>query len=263
LISQPAQYLLRFDDLCPTVSRERWQHCRALIEEFDLRPILAVVPDNQDPALQVSPPDPRFWGEMRVMQSAGATIGLHGYRHLCASRGRSLVPLQDASEFAGVPAEIQRLWIHEGLRILREQDLSAKIWVAPRHGFDANTLRALRAEGVGLVSDGLTPRAFLRDGLIWIPQQLWAPVERPSGLWTICVHPNTATKAQIADLRAFLRSHAQQFTSVERALAEAPPLELSMVERIDEIVAFWRIRTARAKRRLRGSVRKRVAYQTP
>jgi predicted deacetylase len=263
LISQPAQYLLRFDDLCPTVSRERWQQCRALIEEFALQPTLAIVPDNQDPELQVSPPDPRFWGEMRVMQASGATIGLHGYRHLCASRGRSLVPWQDISEFAGVPSAIQRLWIHEGLRMLREQDLAAKVWVAPRHGFDANTLRVLRAEGIELVSDGLTPRAFLREGLVWLPQQLWAPVDKPCGLWTICVHPNTAGQAQIAELRAFLHRHAQQFTSVERVLAEGQPLEQSMVERIDEIVAFWRIRTARAKRRLQESVRKQVAYQTP
>ncbi len=262
MIPQSAQYLLRFDDLCPTVSRERWQHCRSLIEEFRLQPILAIIPDNQDPELQVSPPNPQFWDEMRAMQAAKATIGLHGYRHLCASGSRSLVPLQDASEFAGVPVEIQRLWIHEGMRMLREQGLNASIWVAPRHGFDANTLRVLRAEGIKLLSDGLIPRPFLRDGLIWIPQQLWAPVEKPSGLWTICVHPNAASDAQIADLRVFLRSHVQQITSVDRALADALPNEPSIVERIDETLASWRIRTARAKKRLQGSVRKHVAYQT-
>jgi len=61
MILSPAQYLLRIDDLCPTVSAERWQQFQSLIEEFRLRPILAVVPDNQDPELKVSPPDPAFW----------------------------------------------------------------------------------------------------------------------------------------------------------------------------------------------------------
>ena len=144
----PAQYLLRIDDLCPTVSAERWQQFQSLIEEFRLRPILAVVPDNQDPELKVSPPDPAFWDCMRALEAAGAAIGLHGYQHLCVTRGRSLVDLHRISEFAGVPAATQRAWIGEGLRILRGHGLNPNIWVAPRHGFDRNTLAALREQGV-------------------------------------------------------------------------------------------------------------------
>ena len=124
MIPAPAQYLLRFDDLCPTVSRERWRRFRSLIEEFRLRPILAIVPDNCDPELQVSPPDPAFWEQMRALEAAGATIGLHGYRHLCSSRGRSLLGLDRMSEFAGVAIETQRAWIREGLRILRGHGLN-------------------------------------------------------------------------------------------------------------------------------------------
>ena len=87
-----------------------------MIEEFRLQPILAVVPDNRDPELEFSPPDPEFLERMRMLEAAGATIGLHGYRHLCESRGRSLLGLARTSEFAGVAAETQRAWIHEGLR---------------------------------------------------------------------------------------------------------------------------------------------------
>ncbi len=247
LIAQPAHYLLRFDDLCPAVSRERWRRCRALIEEFQIRPILAVVADNQDAELQVSPPDPEFWSRIREMESAGAAIGLHGYRHLCVSRGRSLVPLSRVSEFAGVAAEIQREWIREGLHILRSRGLDPKIWVAPRHGFDQNTLHALRAEGMLFVSDGFTRRPFLRDELVWIPQQLWAPVKKVSGLWTICVHANTASDTEIAGLRSFLCHHAKQFTSLERALEDFPPGNLSIAEKISAKCALWQIRASRAK----------------
>jgi len=45
---------------------------------------------------------------MRTLEAAGATITLHGYRHLCRSKGKSLVPLHSHSEFAGVPQELQR-----------------------------------------------------------------------------------------------------------------------------------------------------------
>jgi hypothetical protein len=257
-----AQYLLRFDDLCPTVSREGWRRCRAVIDEFQIQPILAIVPDNRDPELQAAPPDAEFWHQMQGMERAGAMIGLHGYRHLCANHGRSLVPIHRASEFAGLPAETQRAWIREGLRVLRDRGLDPKIWVAPRHGFDRNTLRALRSEGIQLVSDGFARRPFLRGGFVWIPQQLWAPLEKPDGLWTICVHPNSASEMQIAALRGFLRGHAPQFTSVDRMLAGSPLSELTVAERIDEKLALLRLRAARTKRRLRDGLRKGVVIHS-
>jgi predicted deacetylase len=249
-VRREARYLLRFDDLCPTVSRERWQNCRALIEEFQIRPILAVIPDNHDAELRVSPPNPEFWNQLRAMEADGATIGLHGYRHLCVSEGRGLVPLSRMSEFAGVPADTQRDWICAGLRILRKRGLDPKIWIAPRHGFDPNTLSALGSEGIQLLSDGFAERPFLRDGLVWIPQQIWEPVEKREGLWTICMHPNAAGGRELAKLHAFLQKHAKQFTSIERALAEFPSGKLGMVEHVRAAWILWRTRASRARRDL-------------
>lgn len=247
-----AQYLLRFDDLCPSMSRQGWRRFLALIEEFQLRPILAIVPDNHDPGLEIAPPDPEFWSQMRAFQSAGATIGLHGYRHLCVNRGRSLVPLRDESEFAGVGEETQRLWIREGLRILRSHGLNPRIWIAPRHGFDRATLRALRAEGIELLSDGFARAPFVRGGVTWLPMQIWAPVEKAGGLWTICVHPNTAPSMRVEQLRAFLQTHASQFTSVERVLSEFPAVPLSLVGKLASDAAVRRLKAIdKAKRSVR------------
>ncbi len=251
MIPRPAQYLLRFDDLCPTMARERWRRFLPLIEEFGLSPILAVVPDNRDEDLNLAPPDPEFWARMRAMEAAGATIGLHGYRHLCQSRGRSLSPLHTMSEFAGAPEETQRQWMREGLGILRGQGLNPRIFVAPRHGFDRATLDALRAEGIRLLSDGFARVPFTRGGVTWIPQQLWGPAVKDKGLWTICVHSNSATEAQVSALSAFLRAHAAQFTSVDRVLAELLPGKLSPVERVHEALALWRFQ-ARKQRKLRS-----------
>jgi hypothetical protein len=251
LIPRPAKYLLRFDDLCPTVSRERWRQCRALVDEFRVRPILAVVPSNLDPELEVSPADAGFWQDLRNLEKTGATIGLHGYRHLRQSRGRSFVPLQTFSEFAGVPSHWQRTWISEGLEILRSEGLTARIWVAPQHGFDANTLRALKAEGIHLLSDGFARVPFLRGGILWIPQQLWGPLEKADGLWTICIHPNAAGPAQIDALRSFLGEHAHQFTSVDSVMAEFPLRALTFAEHLSAQVAVRRVLIAHQKA-LRG-----------
>ena len=246
-----AQYLLRFDDLCPTVHAARWAQFQELTAEFGLKPILAVVPDNQDPELEVSPPDPAFWERVRAMEAAGAAIGLHGYRHICRERGRSLLDLQRTSEFAGVPPEMQRAWIREGLRILRGHGLDPKLWVAPRHGFDAETINALLAEGISLLSDGFARAPFLCRGMAWIPQQLWAPVEKRTGLWTICIHPNTAGDTEIAVLRDFLAAHGAQFTSVDRALTDYRPATLTLAARIQAVCAVRRRKLSQAVRPMR------------
>jgi predicted deacetylase len=245
----PAQYLLRVDDLCPTTSRERWQLFRALIEEFRLQPILAVVPDNRDHDLAVSEADSSFSGQMRALEYGGSMIGLHGYRHLCHSCGRNRLGLDRASEFAGVPSEMQRKWIGEGLRILRGHGLNPRIFVPPHHGFDTNTLSALRSEGIPLLSDGFARRPFLCGEVTWIPQQLWAAEEKVSGVWTICVHPNTASAANVAGVRAFLRAHAGQFTSVDRLLDEVPATTLTLAERLHAEAALCRFKLFRAARR--------------
>jgi len=250
MIAAPARYLVRFDDLCPTMDGARWARWREPIAEFGLRPILAVVPENRDLELEVSPPDPAFWSEMREMESAGATIGLHGYRHLCESSGRSALGLHRRSEFAGVPEKTQRGWIAAGLEILRGHGLNPRIFVAPRHGFDMNTLRALRAEGIPLLSDGFARRPFSRNGVTWIPQQLWGPLDKPRGAWTICVHPNTASEEEFLRLRAFLRERPAQFSSVDRLLKEFPPTTLTLPERVYSCVARWRVKASRTRARM-------------
>jgi len=248
LIPKPAQYLLRIDDLCPTVSRRRWERILSLIEEFEIKPILAVVPDNRDRELMRDEPDPGFWARMRAMEAAGATIALHGYQHLCRNIGKSLLPLHLHSEFCGISRDTQQQWIESGLQILRGQGLNPRVWVAPRHGFDSNTLAALRRAGIKMLSDGLARAPFKRGGLIWIPQQLWGPAEKSKGLWTICMHPNTAREEQVEELRAFLGKHAAHFTSVDRVKAELKPAKLSAYERGYEALALLRTRVSRSRK---------------
>jgi predicted deacetylase len=246
-----AQYLLRFDDLCPTMDRARWRRFMPLIRRFGIRPILAVVPDNQDLELQHEPHDPRFWGEMRSLEAEGATIGLHGFQHLCRARGRGLVPVHDRTEFAGVRRDLQREWVGAGLGILRGQGLHPRIWVGPRHGLDRVTLGVLREEGIELISDGFAARPFRRGGLTWIPQQLWGPMEKRSGLWTICMHVNSATDEAVAEMGDFLGRFSSQFTSVDRVVREWPIVGRSVGDRVFHARAMMRMRLARIRRRLR------------
>lgn len=237
-----AQYLLRFDDLCPTMAREPFERFISLVDRYRIRPILAVVPDNHDPELNIGNPDPDFWRRMRDLESAGATIAMHGYRHVCQSLGPSFLGLHSQTEFAGVPEETQVQWIRSGLEILRQNGLSPRLFVAPRHGFDSATQRALIREHLPYLSDGFAVRLFTRRDVVWIPQQLWEPVEKSNGLWTTCLHTNTATPQLHRSLHCFLHRFADQFTSFDKVVSEAAPASLSCSERIREALAVYRIR---------------------
>lgn len=250
MIPKPAQYLLRFDDLCPTTDPVGWEQCVKLVDEFGIRPILAVVPENRDPDLEHSAADPEFWANLRRLETAGATTAVHGYRHLCQSRGESLLRLHTATEFAGVNLATQEGWIREGFRILADKGLHPRLWVGPRHGFDRNTLRALRSVGVEYISDGFARVPYRRQGLTWIPQQLWGPVEKSKGLWTICIHPYAINSNDFESLRRFVGDHREQLTSFDRVIREFEPGRLGLWECIYQRVALARVQRRYRRRRL-------------
>ena len=245
-----ARYLLRFDDLSPTMDRARWQRFGRWVWELGLKPILAVVPDNRDPELEICPPDPEFWPWLRSLESSGAAIALHGLHHQCESPHGGLLPLHRETEFAGLDQPRQRAMMREGLQILRSHGIDPRLFVPPRHGFDRATLAALHAEGLPVLSDGFSSRAFRQDGVVCIPQQIWAPVEKPSGLWTLCIHTQTATDAQVAELEHFARAHRPQFTSVDEILQDGAISALGPLELAAALARFTRVRLSKARKRL-------------
>ena len=189
-----ARYLVRFDDICPTMNWEVWERVEKILIEHAVRPILAVVPSNEDPHLDVAGSNPEFWSRVRGWQQRGWTIALHGCHHVYETTEAGLLGLNRRSEFAGLPREVQAERIAAGLRVLRREGVSAKVWVAPAHSFDLNTIEVLLEQGVDVISDGFFFRPVRLFQAIWIPQQLWRFRPMPFGTWTICYHHNTFTR---------------------------------------------------------------------
>ena len=202
-----ARYLIRLDDACHTMHRRRWQQIEQVLDSHGVRPIVAVTPDNRDPKLSVDPPDPAFWERVRSWSVKGWTVGMHGYTHLMhATQRPPLLPFYRRSEFAGLPLEEQVAKIRASWRLFVANGVAPQIWVAPAHSFDLLTLEALRRETpIRMVSDGIAWDTYREHALSWIPQQLWRLAERPSGLWTVCLHPNTMDDAAMAALDQSMR----------------------------------------------------------
>jgi len=109
-------------------------------------------------------------------------------------------------------------------------------------------LIALAAEGLVVLSDGFAHRPFMRQNILWIPQQLWEPVRKMTGLWTICIHTNTSTPELENKLEEFLCEHSHQFTSFDRVIAgNHSPLRWG--ERFGEAMANLRVQVSQRRSR--------------
>jgi peptidoglycan/xylan/chitin deacetylase (PgdA/CDA1 family) len=210
-----AQYLVRFDDACPTMRQDTWRRVAGILEERRVRPLLAVVPDNRDPELAVDPPNPDFWQEMVRRRDAGWTIALHGYQHLKRTRNGGLMGINHAGEFAGLSCGEQREMLDKASAIFRGHGLETDAWVSPFHSHDGNTLRLLREAGVQVVSDGFHFLPYTRECLFFVPQQLWDFRPLPCGVWTVCFHPNNMTGDELDRFERNIRAYERQIVSVD------------------------------------------------
>jgi predicted deacetylase len=247
-----ARYLIRFDDICPTMDWDKWQQIEAILIAADVRPLLAVVPDNRDPALAVAAARPDFWERVRGWQARGWAIGLHGFQHRYVTGESGIVGVNARSEFAGLPIEQQRDKIQRGLALFREQGVTADAWVAPGHSFDENTVSVLRESGIHVISDGYFAAPVRIHGMSWVPQQLWRFRDLMAGTWTVCYHHNSMSSAQCAALAHDVRRFANRLTSLRGALEH-----VRAVRPADFLLARAWLAAIRAKRALAGRRRRK------
>lgn len=208
-----ALYLIRFDDICPTMNWFIWEQVEEILVSCGAKPILAVVPDNRDPKLKVAEPNPKFWQRVRTWQDRGWTIGLHGFQHRYVTKQGGLVGINKKSEFSGLTSLEQESKLRQGLNVLEQEGIKTALWIAPGHSFDAVTLDSLRALGILHVSDGFSLYPHLDStGMMWVPQQLWRFRKMPLGVWTVCLHVNPWTSVEVARFRSDLREFAAVLT---------------------------------------------------
>lgn len=220
-----ARYLIRFDDVCPTMNWSVWEKVESLMFELDLRPIVAVVPDNLDPKLMVMPERHDFWERVRYWQSLGWTIALHGYQHRYETSSGGLIGINPYSEFAGLPHDIQRWKLESALKIFSQKGIVTSVWVAPAHSFDEITIQLLADFDFEVISDGYYWRVIRKNGVVWVPQQIWRFRAFPIGTWTICYHPNNFSATDLEQLSLDLRTFRHRIVSLPDILKTTPPFE--------------------------------------
>lgn len=213
----PARYLIRLDDALPTMRKETWEVVENLLDEYGIKPMVAVIPNNYDKTMEFNSADSFFWERVKSWKSKGWSIALHGYNHSYhkINRMHSLVPLHDRSEFVGLSLEEQRNKFEQASRMFSEKGVEPDLFIAPSHSFDETTLSAMKTEtSLKIVSDGISLSPYFFHGIWFVPQQLWKFKWRPFGIWTVCLHPNTITSSEVKDLAIALSKYHKMFISL-------------------------------------------------
>ena len=75
---------------------------------------------------------------------------------------------------------------------MREHGIDPKVFFAPAHTFDNNTLIALKeCSNIRIISDTIANDIYTKYGFTFVPQQAGRVRKQPFRTVTFCYHPNT------------------------------------------------------------------------
>ena len=201
-----SQYIIRLDDITPTMDWERFNRIREVFQKYHICPLIGVVPDNRDENLNRQESRQDFWEIICSLQQQGWSIAQHGTYHCYETKDSGILGINPFSEFAGLPYEKQYQKLQTGKKILEGNHIKSDIFMAPGHTYDKNTLKALEECGFQTVTDGLYYRPYHEGDILFIPCRLQG-YKKSSGIDTICLHTNSMSDADIQELEEFIKAN--------------------------------------------------------
>tara|TARA_B100000925_G_scaffold260263_1_gene216290 strand:+ start:99 stop:851 length:753 start_codon:yes stop_codon:yes gene_type:complete len=240
-----ATYIVRFDDVCPTMDWDVWDVIEKQMLKLDIKPIVAIIPDNKDGSLIIGDELDSFWERVRDWQSNGWSIAIHGFQHLYQTKNSGLIKLNNYSEFSGFTYERQREMLEKALKIFESHDIVPNLWVAPAHSFDQVTVSVLFDLGIRIISDGFYFRPVKNMNMIWIPQQIWRFRNFHGGTWTVCHHINGINDNQLEKICSDLNQYRNSISDLDNILKNR---RINQINIIDKIFSFIWLNIVKLKR---------------
>lgn len=215
---------VRLDDITPDMDYEKFYKMKQILDTYQIKPLIGVVPFNEDKNLMKSPKMEDFAGFLQGLINEGWVVALHGYEHLYSTAKGGLFPLNHFSEFAGLSFEKQDEMIAKGKERLAGWGIETDIFMAPAHSFDRNTLKALKKNGFSYVTDGFGKKPFVRSGLVFLPIAIKQSdcYKETEGYTTLVYHTNTMDDKDFERCKKIFEDNRKSFISYEELLKKSP-----------------------------------------
>jgi len=208
-----AKIYFRLDDIALNMDWNKFNFVVSLFKRHNIKPLLAIIPENRDPELLKYPANADFWKIIKELAQNGWMIAQHGYRHIYETNSGGILNINKKGEFAGLNLEKQKSMISAGKEIIKSKFLESEVFVAPGHSFDKNTAAVLKISNFRYLSDGIALYPFKKWGLVWLPQVLWWPRKIWLGFITVAFHPNTMTDEDFNNLEEFIEKNPEKIGS--------------------------------------------------
>lgn len=209
------KYLLRLDDACEYRNLDKWCKIETLLDKYSIRPLVGIIPKCEDPALMLYHYDKDFWDLANRWKEKGWDIAMHGYNHVYSTKCGGINPINQKSEFAGMPLEDQKEKIRKGILIMKKHGIDPMYFFPPSHTFDKNTLIALKQESdIRIISDTIAWDCYCYEDFIFIPQQCGEVRKLPFKITTFCYHPNVMDAGAFKRLEYFLKRNSEKFVPI-------------------------------------------------
>lgn len=232
------KYYIRLDDASEYRDVEKWNRIEELFDKYGIKPLVGIIPENKDPKLTVYEKDDNFWQRVQSWKDKGWELALHGYDHVYVTEDGGINPVNRRSEFAGVPLETQKEKIKKGVAILKEKGVEPKVFFAPSHTFDENTLIALKEESdIRIISDTVATKSYTKYGFTFVPQQSGKVRNLPFNTVTFCYHPNVMTEFSFVELENFIQKNVKSFKPFSVDITER---KLSLIDKFLSKLYFLR-----------------------
>lgn len=241
-------YIIRLDDASEHMNYANWIRIKQVLDKYGVKPIFGIIPVNKDPELMAYDYVDDFWGIVKRWKDEGWIPALHGYNHVFETSEGGINPVNQKSEFAGLPLNIQKEKIKKGYTVLREHGIKPYIFFAPAHTFDEITLVALQSEtDIRVINDTIARDVYYKEPFFYVPQQSGRVRKLPFKMVTFCYHPNTMTDKDFKLLDDFLNKYGKKFQKIE--LTFLRKRHKGLFDKLIEIIYFNRHMVKRITRK--------------
>ena len=200
------KFIIRLDDACPYMDKKNWDRIENILDSFNIKPIVGIIPDCKDKKFLEYPIIEDFWTKDAIRwQKKGWIIAQHGLNHSIDEKIRT--------EYIGKSYDEQFKNICEGNKILKGHNINPICFFAPAHTFDDNTIKACKNSSFfKFISDGVSFYPYEKNGITFIPNVFDTPHHLfPFGVYTFIYHPNEMKENDFTYLTNFLTKYNKHF----------------------------------------------------
>ena len=213
--------LIRIDDVCENMDWQLMEKLEALFDNYSIKPVLGVIPNNKDEEFLSFPRNNNFWDQVRKWQDKGWEIVQHGYTHiydkLCREKN-DYFNYGGGSEFFGHSLDVQESRIKKGLEKFKQEKINIRSFFAPNQTYDENTFIALKKCGIKEVIDGYGLMPYTEKNIKFIPQLFEKVVLLPFGIQSTKLHLHSWSDEDYENFKKFIKKNSHKVVSYDEAM---------------------------------------------